>query len=92
MNKKCKKLLDDAWKKYENPNQIDKLSAVNQKVGEVKNVMHDNIERMLEQGIKVEKMQLDSGKTFLYLLFHKNTISVLYQVDTKMIYIVNICC
>ena len=64
LNSKCRKLLEDACKKYEDPSKIDKLSAVNQKVEKAKDVMHLNIANMLEQGIKVDKIQLDAGKTF----------------------------
>lgn len=68
LNSKCRKLLEDACKKYEDPSEVDKLSAVNQKVDKVKDVMHLNIANMLEQGVKVEKIQLDARKTF----FHNN--------------------
>lgn len=51
-----KKLHD----KYNNPESIDKLFEVTNKINQVKDVMHDNINIALENTIKLESIELKS--------------------------------
>ncbi len=49
-------------KKYDQYDQIDALASVQKKVEEVKTVMHENIVIALDNCVKLEKLEQDSGK------------------------------
>lgn len=50
----CKKIYD----KYNNPESIDKLVEITNKVHNIKDIMHDNISQSLENIIKLETIEL----------------------------------
>lgn len=52
----CKKIYD----KYSNPESIDNLVQITNKVNSVKQVMHENISQSMENIIKLETIQLKS--------------------------------
>lgn len=50
----CKKLYD----KYNNPESIDNLMKVNNKINQIKDIMHENISQSLENIVKMETIEL----------------------------------
>lgn len=52
----CKKLYD----KYNNPESIDNLIKVNNKINLVKDIMHENISQSLENIVKMETIEIKS--------------------------------
>ena len=60
VNKAARKPFGDLCKRYDDLTEIDKLTSVTRKVEIVKNVMHENIEKILENTAKVEHIQVKS--------------------------------
>jgi len=52
----CKKIYD----KYNNPESIDKLVQISNKVNQTKDVMHENISKSMDNLIKLETIELKS--------------------------------
>ena len=52
----CKKIYD----KYNNPESIDKLIQITNKVNNVKDIMHENISQSMENLVKLETIELRS--------------------------------
>jgi hypothetical protein len=60
LNKNLSQILKKLYEKYSNPESIDKLLQVTNKINQVKDVMHDNINIALENTIKLETIELKS--------------------------------
>ncbi len=62
LDSQCSDLLTKICKKYDNLAEVDKLSAVSQKVESVKLVMQDNIDVALQNCVKLESIGKAAGE------------------------------
>ena len=62
LDRTCGSLLQKICQKYDNLSEIDKLAAVTKKVDTVKLVMQENVDLALQNCVKLETIERDSGK------------------------------
>ena len=73
--------IDSLMKEYANPNEADKMTALQQTLDEIKEIMHKNIEDMMERGEKLNELAVKSDDI--------GNVSQMFLKDTKRM---NQCC
>ena len=53
-------VMDDLLKKYQNPNEADSMQAIQNNLGQIKQIMHKNIEDILQRGETLDKLYQQS--------------------------------
>ena len=57
----CASLFDKICRKYNNLQEVDKLAALSKKVDAVKLTMQDNVDRALQNCVKLESIEKQAG-------------------------------